>query len=492
MTSSNPTFVKALVLLAHPFSLAAVVLLLVNDHLLRRLSPSWWTGKLGDLCWLFFVPLLAAVILSWLIPGRKDSARHEILAFAAAYTLTGLVFILVKTVPLFHLLVARIFVTLTGVSPSLVLDPGDLLALTGLFLSVALWRSQSRRSSQWTVSASSRRAAWALMILPLAAMVLMADAAAPDPGITCFSRQENKIFASAGYNSYVSQDGGITWEYNQPGAQIDCTRKSAAIGTWQEAPGPKPSARYRYQSNVEIQLSTDGGKTWQSAFKLTPITQAEQMYYRKSGQGSPKMIDPGPLDAIADPATGNMLFAMGQQGVLVHTGQGKWVWSQSGNYQRPASFPNADAAALLLGGMFLLALGLALLVYATLALRWTKRWPRIVVLVLAWLAWLCVVLLFPPATTYSYEETFSILGIAANLLLIVPLAVEQTFRLFRRAPRSLPRLLLFALAAGVLFLVPYALWIYNALPNIILATLFALALAAAVLAASYIRPSSME
>ena len=94
--------------------------------------------------------------------------------------------------------------------------------------------------------------------------------------------------------------------------------------------------------------------------KFAKITEPERIYYLKSRQGTP-LIDPGPFDAAADPATGNMLFAMGQQGVLVHTAQGQWLWSKGGAYQRPENFPSTDALALLIGGMAFLAVGAALL-----------------------------------------------------------------------------------------------------------------------------------
>ncbi len=47
--------------LAHPATAAALGLLLVNDHLLRRLWPSWFTGKLGDVAWLYCAVALAGV-----------------------------------------------------------------------------------------------------------------------------------------------------------------------------------------------------------------------------------------------------------------------------------------------------------------------------------------------------------------------------------------------------------------------------------------------
>ena len=80
---NNASFWKALHLLSHPASLIALSVLLLNDHLLRRIWPSWFTGKIGDFAWLFFAPFAAAAFLSWMVPlrgARRDKAV-TVLAF---------------------------------------------------------------------------------------------------------------------------------------------------------------------------------------------------------------------------------------------------------------------------------------------------------------------------------------------------------------------------------------------------------------------------
>ena len=39
---------RALLALSHPISIAAVIVVLLNDHWWRRVAPSWFTGKIGD------------------------------------------------------------------------------------------------------------------------------------------------------------------------------------------------------------------------------------------------------------------------------------------------------------------------------------------------------------------------------------------------------------------------------------------------------------
>ena len=68
--TSNRALWRAAHSLTHPAIVAAVIGLLLNDHWLRHVSPSWLTGKLGDLTWLAFAPLIAAIFFAVVIPRR--------------------------------------------------------------------------------------------------------------------------------------------------------------------------------------------------------------------------------------------------------------------------------------------------------------------------------------------------------------------------------------------------------------------------------------
>jgi hypothetical protein len=57
---ANLVFRHAVISLSHPVSIGAIMLLLFNDHIWRRVALSWITGKIGDFAWLIFA-LLAKV-----------------------------------------------------------------------------------------------------------------------------------------------------------------------------------------------------------------------------------------------------------------------------------------------------------------------------------------------------------------------------------------------------------------------------------------------
>jgi hypothetical protein len=81
--------------LLHPVSLAAIALLIVNDHVLKAAWPGLVTGKLSDVAGLVFFPLFLAAVAQQLRPGL--CLRSTV---AACAWLTALVFAAIKLSPL--------------------------------------------------------------------------------------------------------------------------------------------------------------------------------------------------------------------------------------------------------------------------------------------------------------------------------------------------------------------------------------------------------
>ena len=110
--------------LVHPWPLLAVLLLVVNDHLLKGSGwlPGWATGKLSDFAGLFFFPILLTLSVErWL--ENREGARSVVASWAAA--ITGVVFTVLKTVPGAAALLSRVM-------GPIVADTSDLLALVML------------------------------------------------------------------------------------------------------------------------------------------------------------------------------------------------------------------------------------------------------------------------------------------------------------------------------------------------------------------------
>lgn len=82
--------------LSHPASIAAVALLLLNDHVLKSAWPSWTTGKLSDVAGMVFFPLLLAALAELFLPLRRLT-HHRVMA--ACIGATAAVFTAVQLFP---------------------------------------------------------------------------------------------------------------------------------------------------------------------------------------------------------------------------------------------------------------------------------------------------------------------------------------------------------------------------------------------------------
>lgn len=469
LLKTNPTFWRAIGLLSHPLVLISLVILLVNDHILRVYWPSWLTGKLGDLVWLFLAPIALAAVVSWFIPLKNGRNGQWIFGLSSA--LVFLVFVLMKLCVDFNEMATRILSALLFTRLKVIPDPTDLFALPALLTSALVW---------YCIPAPQTKSKPGLVALPLAALLTLANSGMPDPGIYCFQVQENQITAQAGYSSYVSLDGGVTWQPESMGAAKSCERKFAGEDGWLIVSGLQENTAYRFQSGRTIEISTDAGKNWRVIRDFQPIHEAKRQYYINTRQGYVEFL-PGPLDAIADPNTGNILFAMGQQGVLILDPDGRWNWSSVDTYQTFEDFPNLDAFGILLGSTIYLAGAFGLLVLTTLSLRWASSPLRMIAVSLAWVAWLVVDIVFPPAIATNYGTAISGLGIIGIYIFLVPLTVDLVVRFARRKLNAWLPVLGISIIAILVYFIPYILWLFSTLPSLLWATIFGLVIGGMVL-----------
>ncbi len=469
----NHVFVRALNSLAHPLSISAVCLLLLNDHLLRPLWPSWWTGKIGDFAWLVFAPFVVAALLACLIPSRWR--RQEEIVGLGAFAMTGFGFALAKTIPAVHLLTVGMMERIVGWDVRWVRDPGDLIVLPALLVAWQMWKSAEARPPL--------RFRAGPMVLTLAVLATLADAPAPDNGISCLKQDGAKIVAAGGYgSSFFSEDGGLTWRAgdNTGAPSGDCGQQSA----WEMDDPANMRVKYRFAPGAEIARSEDGGETWKREVNLHQAEEARAAFQRKNTYYEPA---PGPADALIDPQTGNVVVAMRHEGVLVRDKNGKWSWIAVGSYNRYEPRSLNDSLYLISGELWF-ALPLAFLVVNTLArpARTSRRRLWDVLLGVGWVLWGFVLIGLQPAmSNWGYLE----FPVSVFMLVVAALAlaggIVGAVQVFRWSPRAFVPIGATAVVAALLYFLPYLLWAFGALPRYWLATLFAWALVAATLFAGY-------
>jgi hypothetical protein len=468
----NSTFSRARNCLAHPLSLFALVVLLLNDHLFRVYWPGWWTGKLGDFAWLFFFPFALAAILSWLVPHRW---RDQQWIPGLAFTLTGGAFFLAKIWAPFHSTLVVAATQLFGWHVGWRLDPTDLIALAALGGAAWLWRSvpsQPRRQPQQV---------W--LLVGIAGFLTLANSPMPETGITCLEVADGQIYAYSTHRGYRGEAGGLVWREDEANASFPALARQDCNPFLGDLPASflknhptDASIVYRVTRGESIERSLDDGQTWQIEFELLPDSEAMRAYYQFRNSGNAEYFS-GPFDAEFDPSTGNLILAMGHSGVLVRQADRTYTCAGVGIHQHEE--PNINQVFFILfPGELLLALIIGGLGVMFLSLQQRPFSFRHVLAGISGVVWLFITVVLPPALTYGYGQMIVMLGLAVSGILLLPLVVEVLVRAGLSSIRLLLQYVLILIVSIVLFFLPFAAWGLDVLPNYRLAQLFALAFVA--------------
>jgi len=260
--------------LAHPVSLLAVGILLLNDHVLKDAYGTWWTGKLSDVAGLVFAPALLAVALTALAP-RLDRRRAAAISIAAI----GVIFTWVKLTALGAATASAAWSAIAG--PSVVLrDPTDLLTLPALALAWYTWRRTAARPAP---SSATRRKLATAVVLPIALLATVASSQ------DWLGQAEGVVVADGQLYVYLTYDySGRTdarWEeVHESGWQMGYSnldyadpdepgRPFKAPVFPQETPActaAQPDVCFRpTPGRLGVDISHDGGKTWAPEWVVT-------------------------------------------------------------------------------------------------------------------------------------------------------------------------------------------------------------------------------
>jgi hypothetical protein len=307
--------------LTHPTSLAAIAVLLINDHLLKPHFPSMLTGKLSDFAGLYFFPFLLAVPLS-LIGGmsRKKTKALGALSIVA----TGLSFILIKTSVGVNSVAESIFLGLTGSPSSIIMDPSDLVALSILLASWMLWRQYHRPRNAWI--------GW--LAFGAASLATTATSCVPIDTIARLSVDDGVVYAYSSDASLVaaSYTRGDTWDsLDSPTQGMPTAPPQNTLPYVMCSPGDRTQC-FRVSRNETVELSYDAGSIWLIAWQVPPGRRL-LMDRLASSLVCGKSIDLGPYDLaiIGTPNDYAVVAAMGNEGVVVRDSTGKWERHQVGS-----------------------------------------------------------------------------------------------------------------------------------------------------------------
>lgn len=376
--------------LTHPVMILAVLVLLVNDWLLKQVSPSWWTGKLSDAVMVVLAPFLTMIVLALFFPKRW---LHWLPWFGFGIPLGG--FVLGKTIPGVNAFIYSMMNNLFPFPVHFVFDPSDLICLVFVPVGVVLWKycAQPKMHQSW-------RWVW----VPFMLLAALGDAVAPEYGVVCVTANDSGVWAKSEYfdQVFLSVDGGLSWQNPEQPIEYPaaCSFSHNEIGdqiVFEDSDG----GQWRFIAGEKIEFSANGGNTWTESLSLNQIGEADLAYIRQ--QQSNFVFIHGPLEITEDPESGNIIAAMGQEGILVHRVDAGWQWISLGGYGPDVSLQSAGLSGLivLLLAEFLLSLFFGIYLISLLNLTVNRRWWRIVKVVLAFLGW-AATMIFSPAIADPY------------------------------------------------------------------------------------------
>ncbi len=210
--------------------------------------------------------------------------------------------------------------------------------------------------------------------------------------------------------------------------------------------------------------------------------QARMVYYRTSRSAVYATVA-GPLGAAIHAPTGNVVAAMGHEGVLVRTPDGRWQPVAIGDYY-PEAITRVDQVWTLLGGELLLALVLVLLAFGTFALlRPRPAWWLLALVGPGWVGWVAAAVFAPAPNAGTYANAVVVTASLGAGLFALAAAAVAAVRVGRATWRGLIIMAAVSLDSALVYLFPFVLWAIGSLPRYTTALIFALALVVATLAA---------
>ncbi|MFS8096897.1 hypothetical protein LFM09_07110 [Lentzea alba] len=314
---------------AHPLTVGATAVLLLNDHVFKQAWPGLVTGKLSDFAGLVVAPAVLGLLSGLFRFGRIGAA--------AATLLTGAGFAWVKLTSIGAEVASAAWSVVNG--PSVILaDPTDLVALPALGLAWWAWRRVADAPPLPDRLAHRVRV---VVALPFAVLAIAATSPPADtlPSVNAIQPiAGDQVMIEVGGEYYSSPSGVGDWTH-LPGTPPE---HLPGRGRQLEACAPDDEARcYRVHGGdldfparqtspdrrrLGVDETTDGGQTWRTAWDR-PATRwpfiVRQHLLPNWTDGSRKVASVE-LVVRAVPGGHQVIVANGMEGLAVRSADGVW------------------------------------------------------------------------------------------------------------------------------------------------------------------------
>jgi hypothetical protein len=264
--------------LAHPGSVLALVVLVLNDHVLKQAWPGWVTGKLSDVAGLVVAPLLLGAVLALVRAPR---------ALPVSLAATGAGFVFCKTSS-FGAEVTSSAWSLFGTPTMIRADVTDLLALPGLYAAWRIHRTVAGRvGTDWRRTVS---VAVGMALLPVGVLATAATSCDGDDGLSPINAVQGRFTGTQSQQAFVVSDDASGYVRIDPlTGQVDGLgdrdvarlRDTHPVGAC-DSTGVRC---WRVEDFEKVQSSVDGGVTWRDDLVVSPEEQAESVEDVDAGCG---------------------------------------------------------------------------------------------------------------------------------------------------------------------------------------------------------------
>ena len=391
--------------LTHPVTIAAICALLLNDLVFKSLWPgAWATGKLSDLAWVVFAPPLLAFLLSF---ATRGNARAQRAAFVTAYIGLPLLYAAFNTFEPVHDAITRGLSLASGRASGGPLDATDSLVIPlGMAAALWIWRRPSAGSH-------GLRARAALLVASLASLASVASSPSEtELGITYVGLDEDGALVTHGSPDSLLNVGEQSVETPRGIYSIEGSDVVRTIGGRREV--AYSAAYLRERGNINVQS-------------------------HDTRHFAPRQVTTRPYSIAYDRRTGNVVVAMGLQGIVVGTSDGRWTREAVGTYT-PTDFSIVRKLLLLWDWELWLLAGSVALSFTALALALSEpasafqpnKTARVIVSGLAVIASIVGILYYTAdGEPVSMAQVISICSGALGLGLAILVGVGSYMRLRR-------------------------------------------------------------
>lgn len=316
---------------AHPSTVGATAVLLLNDHVFKQAWPGLVTGKLSDFAGLAMAPAVLGLLSGLFRAGRIGAA--------AAILLTGAGFAWVKVSTVGAEAASAAWSVVNG--PSVILaDPTDLVALPALGLAWWAWR---RVEAAPPLPDGPAHRVRVLLAVPFALMAIAATS--PPPRLP--SADSVQLAGENGEQVVIGMDG---WRFFS---------SPSGVGDWTRLPETPPEQRQEHRPQVEacvpgdaahcyrvhgggeldareatprggrllgVDETTDAGRTWHTAWEV-PATRwefVERQHPLFGGVEGPSKVASVEVVVRTVPGGHEVIVANGVEGLAIRSADGTW------------------------------------------------------------------------------------------------------------------------------------------------------------------------